>query len=104
MKPTTQAPGHRRNHERRTSAEALIRYTHTLLDAVGTDRSPSWVARAVRDYERRGLRSCTYGTWLTDRLNLTAIQRHRSEVAYLLGYADPTGEAAVNNVMKGTTR
>lgn len=78
-----------------------MRYTATLLDTIGVDRSPSWISRAVRDYERRGVRSCTYGTWLTDRLSLTSAQRRRAEVAYLLSYADPTGEAAVRNVMRG---
>lgn len=83
------------------AADTLVRYTHTVLAAVGVERSPSWVSRTVRDYTRRGLGRCRFGEWLTDRLDLTAHQRRRSELRYLLGYADPTGETAVHNTMRG---
>lgn len=93
--------GHWRQEKRQSegiAADTLIRYAHSLLESVGVERSPSWVSRTVRDYVRHGLGRCLFGEWLTDRLDLSAHQRERSEVAYLLGYADPTGETAARNV------
>lgn len=98
---------HRRNQERRDQrvrTETLIRYANTLLDAAGLDRSASWVSRAVRDYARHGVGRVLFGLWFTDRLGLTDVQRDNAELAFVLAYADPTGEAAVRNVMRRTRR
>ena len=77
-----------------TSAEA-----QRVLLAAGIHKSPSWVARTVRQYPG-GL---PFGVWLLVMAAANGEQsarvRERADLRYLLEYADPTGETAVRNVM-----
>lgn len=83
--------------------ESLIRDTHTLLRAAGIQRSPNWVTKTVRTYLRSTVRALPFGQVLAAELALSTEQRAalqaRSELRYVLEYRDPTGEAAVRNVM-----
>lgn len=83
--------------------ETLIRDTHTLLEAAGIHRSPNWVTKTVRSYLRSTVRGLPFGQVLAAELQLTIQQRaqlaSRSELRYVLEYRDPTGEAAVRNVL-----
>ena len=96
----------RRNHERRAdTAEDLIRDAQRILYAAGVHRSASWVARTVRQYITHvSGKGFPFGAYLVNRVQLNAEQRHairsRPDLAYVLDYADPTGETAVRNVMK----
>jgi len=108
----TVAPSIRRN----TSAEAvaqprpedLTRDAGRLLDACGVTRSRAWVSRTVRDYCSTSVSGLPFGMYLTNRIELNAQQRQaildRSDLRYLLEYADPTGETACRNVLNGSAR
>jgi len=95
----------RRNHERRVvSVDALIADTTRLLAASEIDRSPSWVVRQVRAYAATPMRM-PIGLWIAARLELSVqrraeIAKAHPELAYCLGYSDPTGEQAVRNAMR----
>ena len=100
----------RREHESRGSGsvtpEDLLRDAMRLLDRCGIARSPKWVQRVVRDYSSTiAGTGFPFGAYLLNRVELNAEQRRAAmndpEVAYLLEYADPTGETAVRNVMRG---
>ena len=100
----------RRNHVRRDSESAapeiLTRDAHRLLAACGVERGANWVARTVRDYSSSiAGTGFPFGAYLLNRVELNAEQRRAAlndpEVAYLLEYADPTGEAAARNVLRG---
>ena len=102
----------RRFHERRDSEsatpETLIRDADRLLAACGVERAGSWILRTVRDYTSHVGDAFPFGAYLLNRVELNAEQRRvalaNSELACLLNYADPTGETAVRNVMKGANR
>ncbi len=104
----TVAPSIRREHESRGSGsatpESLTRDAHRLLDACGIARSPKWVQRVVRDYCSASASGLPFGMYLANRVELNAQQRQaildRSDLRYLLEYADPTGETAVRNVLR----
>ena len=98
----------RRDSESATP-EVLTRDAHRLLAACGVERGANWVSRTVRDY----LSSITgtgfpFGAYLLNRVELNAMQRRvalaNSELACFLAYADPTGETAVRNVLRGASR
>jgi len=102
------APSIRREHESRgggsATPESLTRDAHRLLDACGVARSPKWVQRVVRDYCSASASGLPFGMYLTNRVELNAQQRQaildRSDLRYLLEYADPTGETATRNVLR----
>lgn len=115
MWPVTSAAtlSSRQEHESRDSEsatpEALIRDAMRLLQRCGIARSPKWAQRVVRDYIYRVAGSgFPFGAYLLNRVELNAEQRRAAmndpEVAYLLEYADPTGETAVRNVLQGGGR
>ncbi|MGV8973375.1 MAG: hypothetical protein ACOH10_13720 [Rhodoglobus sp.] len=87
--------------------ESLARDTGRLLAACGIERSRSWTSRTVRDYVSSAI-DYPFGAYLLNRVQLNAEQRRivraDNELAYLLEYADPTGETAVRNVTRGGVR
>lgn len=88
-----------------TSAENLVNHAHQLLANCGVEMSPSKVSRLVREYKRRvETNGFPFEAFLVNSVQLTAEQRRRAlanpDIARAIGYADPTGEAAVNNVMR----
>lgn len=99
----------RREHESRDSESATpedrLRDAMRLLEHSGIARSPKWVQRVVRDYSSTiAGTGYPFGAYLLNCVELNAEQRRAAmndpEVAYLLEYADPTGETAVRNVMR----
>lgn len=92
-----------------TSTEGLIRHAHRLLADSGVTMSPSKVSRLVRDYKRRVETSgFPFEAFLVNSALLTADQRRRAllnpNIVRVIAYADPTGETAVNRVMRGGAR
>jgi hypothetical protein len=88
-----------------TSAETLIKHAHKLLCACGIQMSPSKVSRLVREYRHRVERNgFPFEAFLVNSVQLTAQQRRQPlanpDIARVIAYADPTGETAVNNVMR----
>lgn len=59
----------------------------------------------VRDYLRLSVDGFPFGAYLTNRVQLNAQQRRAIQadprLRYVLQYADPVGESAVRNVMRG---
>lgn len=88
-----------------SSAEILIKAAHAVLDRAGVHMSPSRVSRTVRQYrhqvEPNGLPFLHY---LATAFGLSERQRRGvladPELARVIAYADPTGETAVNNVLR----
>lgn len=89
-----------------TSAETLIKHAHRLLQNCGIPMSPSKISRLVREYKHRVEQNgFSFEAFLVNSVELTAEQRRRAladpETARIFSYwSDPTGEDAVNNVMR----
>ena len=88
-----------------TSAETLIRDAHTALSNAGIGMSPSKVSRIVRQFKHRvEANGFTFGQFLANAVVMNAEQRRRvladPAIARVISYADPTGEAAVANVIR----
>lgn len=85
------------------SPESLIRGAHALLESAGVHRSANWVTKTVRAYLRSPAAGLPFGQVLAAELELSSKQRAamqaRSELRYVLEYADPTGETAVRRVL-----
>lgn len=99
----------RRVHERRESGtvtfSVLVSDASMILTRCGIDVRGSWLRRTVNDYLARVERTgYPFGPWLMARVELNAEQRRRAmadpECHSFLCYSDPTGEAAVRNVMR----
>ena len=90
------------NHEKEApteTVESLIRHTHAQLAAAQAVVSPSKVSRLVRAYvARHGVAS---GRRMVNRFVDSAASDYEFGT-WCLSYSDPTGEAAVRNVMAGT--
>jgi hypothetical protein len=89
-----------------TSAETLIKHAQKLLANCGIQMSASKISRLVRTFQHRVERNgFPFEAFLINSVQLTAEQRRQAlanpDIAPVIAYADPTGEAAVNNVMRG---
>lgn len=88
-----------------TSAETLVKHAHQLLANCGVPMSPSKISRLARQYKHRvEANGFSFEAFLVNSVQLTSEQRLRvladPEIARCIVYADPTGETAVNRVMK----
>ena len=88
-----------------TSAEARIRAAHAVLDHCGYPMSPSKVMRLVRTFESRvAANGFSFFDFFANAIQLDAARRRAMladpDLALVISYADPTGEAAVRNVMR----
>ncbi|WP_231969251.1 hypothetical protein [Mycobacterium sp. E735] len=95
--------------EARSQTQHAIRATHAILANLGVEMSPSRVSRIVRQYEARVMHNgWTFLDFLTNKLQLSAQQRRRMladpEMARVTAYLDPTGETAVNHVLRQARR
>ena len=87
------------------SAEKLIKAAHILLDDLDITMSPSKVSRLVRTYQHR-VEHTGFSFWkflanaveLSDDRTLRAVLRNPVLARTFVGYLDPTGETAVNNI------
>jgi hypothetical protein len=87
------------------STENLIRAAHLVLDNCGMTMSPSKVSRLVRDYRRHvAPNGYPFFSFLATAVQLSDEQKRvalmNPEIARAVSYADPTGETAVNNVLR----
>lgn len=88
-----------------SDTQKLVADTHRLLGNCGIALSPSKVSKLVRRYifqvERNGY---SFADYLANTVRLTAEQRRAvladPGLARVISYADPTGETAVNNVIR----
>jgi len=102
-------PIHESRDSKSATPETLIRDAHRLLAACGIERCPAWVSSTVRQYLHRvSATGYPFGAYLMNQVELNSEQRRtalaNSELASFLNYADPTGETAVRNVMRGASR
>lgn len=86
------------------TTDHLIRDTNLMLSRAGLRLGPSKVARLARSW--LGPLSADgdeYVAYLAAHLRLTVRQRHDVAEQYrrVIAYADPTGETAVANVLRG---
>lgn len=86
--------------------EQAVRAAHKALSTCGVIISPARVNRILRGFEKRARRDgISFHEFLCGEADLTPLQRHRlagnPDLALAISYADPTGETAVNNVMRG---
>ncbi|MCV7208335.1 hypothetical protein H7J75_06655 [Mycolicibacterium canariasense] len=81
---------------------------HRILANCGVTMSPSKVSRLVRQFEARVARNgWTLFEFIANAVSLSADQRRQAlahpDIVCVLSYADPTGETAVNNVLRRTS-
>jgi hypothetical protein len=89
-----------------TSTESLVRAAHLILGNWGITMSPSKVSRLVRDYRRNVAdNGYPFFSFLATAVQLSDEQKRSAlmnpEIARAISYADPTGETAVSNVLRG---
>jgi len=84
--------------------DALINAAHLILANVGYPMSATKVQRLVSTFERRQCHGFTFFEFIANSVALSADQRRAAllnpDIAQVIAYADPTGESAVNNVMR----
>ena len=87
------------------TTEDLTRHAYAILDACGRTMTRSKVSRVVRQYQR----SVEHNGWVfwdcfANAMLLTNTGRQRlvanPDIERVISYLDPTGERAVNNVMR----
>jgi len=111
MSPATVTGTHRRIHRsadggesRPQSVERLTAETRAVLDRFGVHWSASKTSRVVRAYVRtvQGNRSA-FADYVADQIMETEHQRRvvADELRRVTAYVDPTGETAVNRVLRG---
>ncbi|WP_237112610.1 hypothetical protein [Mycobacteroides abscessus] len=98
-----------------TSAEArgqmrhYVQIAHATLAECGIEMSPSKVSRLVRRFSARVERNgWGFFEFFSNAVLLSAAQRRavlaNPDVARAIAYRDPTGETAVNNVLRAVRR
>lgn len=91
--------------EATSQTEQAIRVTHTILANCGIAMSPSKVSRLVRQFQARvAANGWTFLDFLANKVTLSIEQYRRiladPGMARVISYLDPTGETAVNNVLR----
>lgn len=89
-----------------TETEDLARIAHTVIDNCGIGMSRSKISRIVRTFEARVAgNGWSFFDFLANTIQLDAEKRRQllnnPDVMRVIAYADPTGETAVNNVLRG---
>lgn len=85
--------------------ELIIRAAHKALADSDIAITPMKTNRIVRRFEQALRRSrMTFHEFLTDEANRDRIKMKDPLLSRVLSYADPTGERAVNNVMRQRRR
>ena len=85
------------------TVETLIRQTSAVLERIGVSMAPSKVIRLCRDYANIvAPKNIAFVDYLANSVALDDQKRRAfDEEFYRLTYADPTGESAVRNVLRG---
>lgn len=91
------------------TADELVRHAHALLANCGVTMGASKVSRLVREFRARVEQNgFSFEEFIVNSVQLTAEQRRRAlsdpQIARVIAYADPTGETAVNRVVRETRR
>jgi hypothetical protein len=92
-----------------TTPETLARKAYSVLAGCGIAASRSKVSRIVRDYMRHVAgNGQPFGAYLVTALHLSAERRAalttHPDWSRVIDYADPVGEQAVRNVLRGASR
>jgi hypothetical protein len=88
------------------SKSELISATRLILDNCGIAFSQNKIARLVLTFQRRAPHGSGHAffLYLANAVQLSADQQHavllNPDIARVIAYADPTGETAVNNVLR----
>lgn len=88
---------------RQTTVEGLCAQLDLVFRNVGISASRAKISRLVREYKFRAERNgFAFIDYIANRTALTAYQRRvvADELTRVIAYSDPTGETAVNNVMR----
>jgi len=102
-------PANERRRITPTTSETLAREAFSVLSGCGIAASRSKVSRIVRDYLRHVAgNGYPFEAFLVNALQLSAERRaaltNHPDWARVISYADPTGEQAVNQVLRGASR
>ena len=84
--------------------DRLITAAHAVLSNCGVELSFTKVRRMVQNYERRAQRyGFDFGKFIANQVVMSEHQRRvaADELRKVTAYVDPTGEAAVNRVLRG---
>ena len=84
--------------------DRLIVTAHAALSDRGVQMSRSKVRRMVQLYERQAQRyGYDFGRFIAQQVEMSELQRRvaADELRKVTAYVDPTGESAVNNVVRG---
>jgi hypothetical protein len=92
-----------------TTPETLAREAFSVMSGCGITASRSKVSRIVRDYLRHVAgNGYPFEAYLMNALQLSAERRaalmNHPDWARVIAYADPTGETATRNVLRGASR
>lgn len=87
--------------------DRMISAAHVILDNCGVAMSWTRVRRLVQTFEHRVQHNgFAFFDFLANSVCLSADERRRAladpDIARVIAYADPTGETAVNHVMRGS--
>lgn len=84
-------------------ADKLVKQACVVLDNFGVAISRSKVSRLVRTFKRRvEPKGFDFAAFMANQLELAAIERRivADELRRVVAYADPTGEQAVEHVIR----
>lgn len=103
---TTRRSRNRRNDVAGADLEALKKATRQVLWHCGVPYSPNKIARlCITFVERVAPKQIAFADYLATQVELSAAQRRLvltdPSLASMLTYADPTGEQATTNVLRG---
>lgn len=89
------------------STEDMVRAAHLIFANCGVETGGSKVSRLVRDFRRRVEQNgFAFFDFLANSVQLDAECRRTAlsdpDVLRVIAYSDPTGEAAIRNVMKAS--
>lgn len=106
LTPTLLQPGGSTPSRTGSHIELAIRAAHRVMLDCGVQVSPRKVNRIIRQFDQTSRRhGHSFHEFLTNQANMpTAAVRKmfaHPEWAPVIAYCDPTGETAVNNVMRG---
>lgn len=92
--------------EAKSQTDRLIVAAHAILDGCGYEMGPNKVSRLVRRFETRVVHNgWDFFDFLANAVLLDADQRRQAlrdpDIVRAISYADPTGETAVKNVLRG---
>lgn len=92
------------------SVSELSSAARLILDNCGIQFSQNRIVRLVLQFKQRApyAAGIVFFQYLTNAVHMSAEQQRAAlqnpDIARVIAYADPTGETAVNNVMRGVRR